>query len=98
VHAEDATIPISTNLGDAMDIVLPFVHQRELMFWVDSICINQEDIDERSRRVRFMNTIYRSVELVAIWLGQAADESELAFDMMRDWEKRYNTYHKLGVN
>jgi hypothetical protein len=81
-----------------MAIVLPFAHQRGLMFWADSICINQEDNDERSRRVRLMSTIYRLVELVAIWLGKAADESELAFDMMRDWEKRHNTYHKLGVN
>lgn len=32
-----------------------------------------------------MNTIYRSAENVAIWLGPAADESDLMFEWMKEW-------------
>lgn len=35
-----------------------------------------------------MNTIYRSAEIVAIWLGPAADDSGLAFDNMKEGKLR----------
>jgi hypothetical protein len=37
-----------------------------------------------------MTTIYRMAEVVAIWLGKAADESDLAIDVMRDWELKHD--------
>jgi hypothetical protein len=37
--------------------------------WVDAICINQFDVDERSQQVRFMGDIYSSAQEVLIWLG-----------------------------
>ena len=38
--------------------------------WVDSICINQRDDDERSQQVRLMDWIYRKASAVLIWLGE----------------------------
>jgi hypothetical protein len=61
-----------------------------MMFWADSICINQKDVHERSRQVRLMNTIYRSAEIVAIWLGPAEHESDLGFDIMKEWKARFD--------
>ncbi|KAI1643079.1 HET-domain-containing protein [Daldinia loculata] len=43
------------------------------MIWVDAICINQEDNDEKSRQIPFMRQIYRSASSVLVWLG--IDES-----------------------
>ncbi|KAI0481811.1 heterokaryon incompatibility protein-domain-containing protein [Xylaria cf. heliscus] len=40
--------------------------------WVDAICINQNDIDERSREVRFMHRIYSYALQVVIWLDEPA--------------------------
>ena len=37
-----------------------------------------------------MNTIYRSAEMVAIWLGPAAHDSDLAFDKMKEWKVRFD--------
>ncbi|OTA96145.1 hypothetical protein M434DRAFT_393232 [Hypoxylon sp. CO27-5] len=37
-------------------------------FWIDAICINQEDIEERSRQVSRMIDIYHAGHVV-IWLG-----------------------------
>jgi hypothetical protein len=61
-----------------------------MMFWADSICINQADVHERSSQVRLMNTIYRSAEMVAIWLGPAAQDRDLAFDKMKEWKVRFD--------
>ncbi|KAL8747764.1 MAG: hypothetical protein Q9190_000422 [Brigantiaea leucoxantha] len=38
--------------------------------WVDAVCINQEDLDERSRQVLLMRDIYAQAEQVVAWLGE----------------------------
>ncbi|KAM7182745.1 Heterokaryon incompatibility protein (HET) domain containing protein [Naviculisporaceae sp. PSN 640] len=40
-----------------------------LIIWVDAICINQADPDERASQVSMMGRIYKSCSEVAIWLG-----------------------------
>ncbi|KAH6648387.1 heterokaryon incompatibility protein-domain-containing protein [Truncatella angustata] len=52
-----------------------------LSFWVDAICINQEDNDEKEVQVRLMGDIYRQASEVIVWLGAAADNSDLAFQV-----------------
>lgn len=39
--------------------------------WVDAICINQSDLEERSQQVQRMKQIYSSAQIVLIWLGEA---------------------------
>ena len=56
--------------------------------WVDALCINQEDIDERSEQVQRMYDIYRSAFRVLVWLGPATEASELAFDTIQDHHLR----------
>jgi hypothetical protein len=88
ILANGAEIRITANLAEAIDAILPFARERNMMFWADSVCINQADVHERSRQFRLMNTIYRSAEIVAIWLGPAEHESDLAFDKMKEWKAR----------
>lgn len=38
--------------------------------WVDALCINQEDIQERAAEVRRMGSIYGSASSVRVWLGE----------------------------
>jgi hypothetical protein len=37
--------------------------------WIDALCINQSDIEERSRQVRLIPFIYARAQLVLVWLG-----------------------------
>lgn len=39
------------------------------LFWIDAICINQDDMNEKSRQVRIMNHIYDRASSVVVWLG-----------------------------
>ncbi|KAF6810894.1 het domain protein, partial [Colletotrichum plurivorum] len=39
------------------------------LFWIDSLCINQADVEERSRQVRMMGQIYLRAQEVVVWLG-----------------------------
>lgn len=88
IRVDGVDIPITANLADAIDAIFIFARKHNLMFWADLICINQGNVHERGHQVRLMNTIYRSAENVAIWLGTAAEESDLAFNVMKDWKAR----------
>ncbi|RTE80890.1 hypothetical protein BHE90_004613 [Fusarium euwallaceae] len=48
------------------------------MLWVDAICINQKDDDEKSEQVARMTTIYSSASHVLVYLGDG-DEVDEAF-------------------
>ena len=39
------------------------------MLWIDALCINQSDLQERSQQVRFMKLIYEKAKTVYTWLG-----------------------------
>lgn len=38
--------------------------------WIDALCINQSDIEERNQHVTQMGEIYRKAKVVRIWLGE----------------------------
>ncbi|OCK73639.1 HET-domain-containing protein [Lepidopterella palustris CBS 459.81] len=48
------------------------------VLWVDAICIDQSNIAERADQVKLMHRIYHDASTVLIWLGPAADDSDLA--------------------
>ena len=45
---------------------------------MDCICINQEDLKERSVQVKTMHELYRHANAVLIWLGEESVDSNLA--------------------
>lgn len=59
----------------------------EMMIWIDAICINQEDIQERNFQVPKMTQIYKQADQVLVWLGPSYEDSTLAFDLFRDLGK-----------
>ncbi|RDL38024.1 uncharacterized protein BP5553_05457 [Venustampulla echinocandica] len=57
-------------------------HDAARVMWIDAVCINQADIDERSSQVIRMTDIFKSAYRVIVWLGEEADESKLALSTM----------------
>ncbi|KAB5581184.1 heterokaryon incompatibility protein-domain-containing protein [Coniochaeta sp. 2T2.1] len=65
--------------------------QREAFLWVDALCINQEDIPERSQQVRLMGDIYAAACSTALWLGEESDEVKMAFGWLRRFATAYDS-------
>ena len=42
----------------------------ESLIWIDALCINQGDLQERATQVKLMGRIYERAESVNIWLGE----------------------------
>ncbi|KAE8394461.1 HET-domain-containing protein [Aspergillus alliaceus] len=60
--------------------------QLERTIWVDAICINQDDDDEKSIQIPLMRAIYAQANRVIVWLGEA----------MADGDKALKTIHYLA--
>jgi len=43
--------------------------------WIDAICINQEDVAERTAQVKLMKEIYKRANGLLVWLGPAKENS-----------------------
>jgi hypothetical protein len=56
----------------------------EKTFWIDALCINQNDNRERSEQVSKMRTIYQQAENVVVWLGQRSNSTSLVFNLFED--------------
>lgn len=52
--------------------------------WIDMLCINQNDTDERSRQVAMMREIFGYAELVVAWLGPERDNSGRVMRTLND--------------
>ncbi|CAG9948849.1 unnamed protein product [Clonostachys rosea f. rosea IK726] len=74
----EATIPIYIDghmlkIRKNLSVALKRWRRRQGTFriWVDAICINQEDNDEKSSQVQLMRFIYQSARMVLIYLEEA---------------------------
>jgi Heterokaryon incompatibility protein (HET) len=54
------------------------------VFWIDQLCINQDNKDERSSQVQLMKAIYEGARDVIVWLGPAAHESDHLIDILTE--------------
>jgi hypothetical protein len=66
-------VTIKANLADALRNFRQSF--RSYRIWVDALCINQNDSDERSSQVSMMSKIYSSASRVLVWLGK--DDAQL---------------------
>ncbi|KAF2200987.1 HET-domain-containing protein, partial [Delitschia confertaspora ATCC 74209] len=64
-------------------------HSWYKLLWIDAICIDQDDAEERKHQVALMGSIYSEAEQVAIWLGPAAWNSDVAVHYLSGSEKTY---------
>ncbi|VUC32665.1 unnamed protein product [Clonostachys rosea] len=71
---------ITTNLHSALRRLRLQTRPRTL--WVDSICINQADNEEKAKQVHRMGDFYRHAKGTIAYLGEAADGSEEAINLV----------------
>ena len=58
--------------------------------WIDALCINQKDLEEKPSQIRLMKEIYSSAQYVFAWLGDASGDSKLAMEFIP------KIYHVIG--
>lgn len=79
--AEDFSQPITETLFNGLKELSSSVNNMRV--WVDSICINQKDQDEKAQQIRLMGRIYSQACQVVAWLGDAASDTSTGIKLLR---------------
>ncbi|KAH9909259.1 heterokaryon incompatibility protein-domain-containing protein [Xylariomycetidae sp. FL2044] len=92
ITVDGTPMHVTTGLRDALESLrLPDAMRT---IWVDSLCINQQDLKERGEQVSMMRHIYSKASQVVIWLGKDTSTTAYAVELLseaaqkeypRDW-------------
>jgi hypothetical protein len=75
---------VSRNLEEALRALRGLQETRlGMCYWVDSLCIDQENLEERNEQVKRMKEIYSRARAVIVWLGQEEKMDKDAVQTMR---------------
>lgn len=69
-------------------------------FWIDQICVNQEDVLERTHQVKLMAEIYKKSKCTVVWLGPQSGPCGLGFRLAerifeQAQDEEYSGWHPL---
>ncbi|KAL2821837.1 heterokaryon incompatibility protein-domain-containing protein [Aspergillus cavernicola] len=68
-----------------------------LHFWIDAICINQDDISERGHQVNLMGDIYSNAHFVVSWLGSGTIDTRIAIKAISMYNTTPDESAKSGI-
>jgi Heterokaryon incompatibility protein (HET) len=89
--SENAYLPINASAAQVIRNV-----GGDIDIWIDAVCINQRDNDEKSRQVTMMWDIYKFAEVVVAWLGGLEDDAKLAMQLIFDAANPFVAhYHRV---
>lgn len=86
------TFEVTVNLFEGLRQIRESMFEDEslptLPLWIDAICINQDDKDEKAKQVPNMHQIYSTAEEVLLWLGVMP----ILPDFLKPWtyDERYS--------
>ena len=58
--------------------------------WVDALCIDQENFEERGKQVQIMREIYENASEVIVWLGEESPSTNCAMDFLDQASRQEN--------
>jgi hypothetical protein len=89
IELNGARVNIRENLWSALVNLRDAREERVL--WIDAICINQADVEERNRQVQLMAYIFSRAKEVIVWLGTSGPTGS----MTREKGARALTYEAV---
>lgn len=78
MRINDEELQVTTNLLSCLHHLRH--PQDAIVLWIDAVCINQDDLSEKSHQVSIMGEIYSQCSTVYVWLGCPPDMKPLAQD------------------
>ena len=80
---DNNALSVTENLHTALVYLRDPFDARTL--WVDAVCIDQADLEERRQQVQAMAAIYNTASRVVMWLGEEDESSKQPGCLRRIW-------------
>jgi len=74
IQVNGSTQNVTLNLRTALEHIRQ--EHDDVVIWVDAVCIDQHNFEEKSDQVQIMTEIYASAKCTVVWLGPAGDGSD----------------------
>jgi len=77
--------------------MLHYLHQHQMntttrKIWIDAICINQEDEEEKGTQIPLMRDIYSRAKTVVVWMGLPTPETDVFFAEFQEMRVKLKTW------
>jgi Heterokaryon incompatibility protein (HET) len=95
ITCNGSSLQVTSNLHDALQYLRPIDGER--IMWIDAVCINQTNPQERTAQVGIMKNIYSKSDHVVIWLGKDTDDDETAFAILEQYRKLFAEHGQLDI-
>lgn len=83
-------------VSETLGLALKYLRKREKrVLWIDAICIDQDDHEERSSQVAMMSLVYTGATQVCVWIGEDDDESTMALQFIREEINELKNFDRL---
>ncbi|KAH8758774.1 heterokaryon incompatibility protein-domain-containing protein [Hyaloscypha sp. PMI_1271] len=82
LHLPGGVLAITDNLAAALRQLRHPEQRRHL--WVDAVCINQRDNQEKNHQVSLMSQVYWNATTVLVWLGKGNENTREAMKTMKE--------------
>lgn len=82
-NPDSKAVRIKSNLADCLRHLRPTHSTGSRLIWVDALCIDQNNLQERADQVTIMPRIYSQAQSVLVWLGRPAGSVETNIDFAR---------------
>lgn len=74
---------VALNITENLELALRRIRgTRAKNLWIDAICINQNDYEEKNYQVPLMGDIYANATRTIVWLGETSGDSEMAMELI----------------
>lgn len=83
---------VTRNLFEA---ITGITGKESVVIWIDAICINQQDNEEKNIQVKMMRSIYKQATSVIFWLGQQEQHDKAAFRLMNVFVEKHKIFSNL---
>ncbi|KAN0108568.1 HET domain containing protein [Hyaloscypha variabilis] len=86
IFLNDVEVSVTGNLESALRQIRGRFKTRKV--WADAVCIDQDNVTERSEQVKLMRQIYSTAEQVFAWLGLASKDSGAAIEFIKKLNRK----------
>jgi hypothetical protein len=87
IFIDGQSLLVTTALYEILDNFRRNKEIAERYIWIDAVCVNQNDLEERKRQVLLMSQIYGNAKTVHFWLGRSTQESDALPDLIQQIAK-----------
>lgn len=101
----DVTVAISLNGRDFQvteDLHTALLHLRQpdevRVVWIDALCIDQNNISERTSQVAQMGSVYRQASKVVLFLGPEEEDLNGALHFFREFAANPNLHYQTSLS